>query len=111
MPKNMKHKSIVGVPKNARAAPLAKATAERGRLAAAQADVAEIKAAKLRGELVEAVEVEAEWARVLRAVCAGMLAVPSRVAQRLPHLSAHDVAEIDAEVRTVLTEIGEQTKI
>jgi hypothetical protein len=35
-----------------------------------------------------------------------MLAVPSRVAARLPHLTAYDVAEIDAEVRVVLTEIG-----
>jgi phage terminase Nu1 subunit (DNA packaging protein) len=40
-------------------------------------------------------------------VRAGMLAVPSRCAQRLPHLSAHDVAEIDREVRDVLIEIGE----
>ena len=31
---------------------------------------------------------------VLRGVRAAMLAVPSRVAQRLPHLTAHDVAEI-----------------
>jgi phage terminase Nu1 subunit (DNA packaging protein) len=35
-----------------------------------------------------------------------MLAVPSRVQQRLPHLTAHDVAEIDAEVRAALIEIG-----
>jgi ATP-dependent DNA ligase len=35
-----------------------------------------------------------------------MLAVPSRVSQRLPHLTARDVAEIDAELRTVPTEIG-----
>jgi hypothetical protein len=38
---------------------------------------------------------------------ASTLAVPSRVSQRLPHLTAHDVAEIDAEVREALTEIGE----
>jgi phage terminase Nu1 subunit (DNA packaging protein) len=44
---------------------------------------------------------------VLRTVRAGMLAVPSRVSQRLPHLSAHDVSEIDAEIRAALTEIGE----
>jgi phage terminase Nu1 subunit (DNA packaging protein) len=69
----------MGVPKNARAAPLAKPTAERGRLAAAQADIAETKAAKLRGSLVEAAEVEAAWSGVLRTVRAGMLAVPSRV--------------------------------
>ena len=35
-----------------------------------------------------------------------VLAVPSRVSQRLPHLTVHDVAEIDAEVREALTEIG-----
>ena len=54
----------------------------------------------MRGELVEAAEVETEWSGALRTVCAGMLAVPSRVSQRLPQLSEDDdVAEIDAEVR------------
>jgi len=33
-------------------------------------------------------------------VRAGMLALPSRVAARLPHLTPDDVAEIDAEGRT-----------
>ena len=37
---------------------------------------------------------------------AGMLAVSSRAAQRLPHLTPHDVAEIDAEVREALVEVG-----
>jgi phage terminase Nu1 subunit (DNA packaging protein) len=89
-----------------RAIPLAKATAERARLAAAQADLAELKAAKQRRTLLDAGEVEAEWSGVLRTVRAGMLAVPSRCAARLPHLTAHDVSEIDAEVRAVLTQIG-----
>jgi hypothetical protein len=71
-----------------RAPALPVATKQRGRLAAAQADVAEIKAAKMRGELVAAAEVESEWSGVLRTVRAGMLAVPSRVSQRLPHLTA-----------------------
>lgn len=90
----------------ARAKPLAEATKQRGRLAAAQADLAELKAAQMRGELVETKAVEAEWSGVLRTIRAGMLAVPSRVAARLPHLSKYDVAEIDAEIRLVLTEIG-----
>jgi hypothetical protein len=30
----------------------------------------------------------------------------ARGAARLPHLTPHDVAEIDAEVRAVLSEIG-----
>ncbi len=37
---------------------------------------------------------------------AGLLAVPSRCAARLPHLTSHDVAKIDHEVRAVLGEFG-----
>jgi hypothetical protein len=50
--------------------------------------------------------VEAEWSGVLRTVRAGMLAVPSRCAAHLPHLTAHEVAEIDAEVRAALTRLS-----
>jgi hypothetical protein len=32
--------------------------------------------------------------------------VPSRVAARLPHLSKPDIAEIDAEIRAALAEVG-----
>jgi phage terminase Nu1 subunit (DNA packaging protein) len=91
---------------SARAASLKKASIERGWLAAAQADIAEQKAARMRGEMVLAADVESEWSAILRTVRAGMLAVPSQVSQRLPHLTVHDVAEIEAEVREVLTEIG-----
>jgi hypothetical protein len=35
-----------------------------------------------------------------------MLEVPSRQ-QQLPHLSKHSVAEIDAEIRAALAELGE----
>jgi phage terminase Nu1 subunit (DNA packaging protein) len=91
---------------NARARPLAEVSRQRARLAKAQADIAEMKSARQRGSLLDAAEVETEWSIILRTVRAGMLAVPSRVAQRLPHLTPHDVAEIDAEVRAVLTEIG-----
>ena len=78
------------------------ATAERARLAKARADLAEIKNAQLRGTLLDAIALEAEWSSVLRAVRAGMLAVPSRAGARLPQ----DVAEIDADVHGVLSEIG-----
>jgi phage terminase Nu1 subunit (DNA packaging protein) len=39
-----------------------------------------------------------------------MLAVPSRVSQRLPHLSAHDVGKIDREFRDALAEVGGDKK-
>lgn len=97
----------MGRPISKRAEALAEASEQRGRLAAAQADLAEIKAAKMHGELVEAAAVEIEWSGVLRTIRAGMLSVPSRVAARLPHLSKHDVAEIDAEIRVVLTAMAE----
>ena len=91
---------------NARARPLAEVSRQRARLAKAQADIAEMKSARQRASLLDAAEVENEWSSILRNVRAGMLAVSSRCAARLPHLTPHDVAEIDAEVRAVLTEIG-----
>jgi phage terminase Nu1 subunit (DNA packaging protein) len=96
-------KSLTGRGGEAQAATVA---SERARLAKAQADKVELANARARGALLDARAVEAEWSGVLRTVRAGMLAVPSRTAQRLPHLTPHDVAEIDAEVRAVLTEIG-----
>jgi phage terminase Nu1 subunit (DNA packaging protein) len=85
----------------------AAAIAERARLAKVQAVKVEIANKLKLGALVEASVVETEWSGVLRTVRAGMLAVPSRVAARLPHLTPFDVAEIDAEVRAALTEAGE----
>jgi phage terminase Nu1 subunit (DNA packaging protein) len=38
-------------------------------------------------------------------VRAGLLAVPSRVAARLPHLTAHDILEIDREIRAALAHL------
>ena len=43
---------------------------------------------------------------MLRGVRAGMLAVASPCAQRLPHLNVHGVAQIDAEIRAVLPEVS-----
>ncbi len=99
----------MGRPKNERAASLAKVAQQRARLAAAQAEIAELKAAQLRGELRDAGAVRAEWSDILRTVRAGRLAVPPRFAARLPHLTAFDISEIDQEVRAVLTEIGTGT--
>lgn len=93
-------------PKGARAKPLAEATKARGRLANVQARLAEAKLGKLSGELVETAEVEREWSGICRMLSAGMLAVTSRVAQRLPHLTKRDLAEIDSEIRAVLSELG-----
>ena len=93
-------------PRGPRAASLAQVSTERARLARLQADSVELKNARARGSLLDAEAVEREWSAILASVRAGMLAVPSRCAARLPHLTPHDVNEIDAEVRAALIALG-----
>lgn len=80
-------------------------TAERARLAKEQADAQAIKNAKLRGELVDAAEVERVWQDILRQVRARIMAVPSRLKQSAS-LPAHDAEALDRELRDALTELG-----
>lgn len=86
--------------------PKSSLTAERLRLTREQADRAALGNAQARGELVPAAAVEAEWASVATALRARLLALPSQVNQRLPHLTAAEVEAIDREVRDALTELG-----
>ena len=81
--------------------------AEKLRLAKENADKLAFQNARARGELIAAAEVEREWAGVLRDVRAAFLALPSRAAGKLGHLTPHDLAALDAEVRDVLMELAE----
>lgn len=81
--------------------------AEKIRLARASAEKIEVQNAKARGQLLAAADVEKAWAGVLRDVRAGVLAAPSRIGSRLPHLSAYDVTEIARELSAVLAELAE----
>ncbi len=85
----------------------AELAAEKLRLAKENADKLAFQNARARGELVAAAEVEREWAGVLRDVRAAFLALPSRAAGKLGHLTPHDLAALDAEVRDVLMELAE----
>ena len=75
---------------------------EKLRLATAQAVSMELKNAVSRGEMVKAVVVEREWVGILRDVRSTLLAVPSRVGAKLPHLTPHDVAELGVEIKSAL---------
>lgn len=77
------------------------------RQASEAADKLAMQNAQARGELVPAADVEAEWSTMLRGVRAAVLAVPSRFQSRVPTVTAHDLAELDREIREALTEIGE----
>lgn len=76
--------------------------AEKLRGAKATADKLELANAKARGDMVEASAVERAWSNILRDVRSALLAVPSRIGATLPHLSAHDVAELDREIKAAL---------
>lgn len=81
-------------------------TAAKTRAAEATAEKLETANAVARRELIPAVEVEREWSAVLRDVRAAMLALPSRVQQRLGHLTPHDLTTMDREIRDALAEIA-----
>ncbi len=76
--------------------------AEKLRKERAAADKIELANAKSRGDMVPAAEVERAWSNMLRDVRSALLAVPSRIGATLPHLSAHDVAELDREIKAAL---------
>lgn len=79
---------------------------EKVRLARANAEKAEAANARARGELAALSDVEREWAGILRDVRAALLALPSRAAARLGHLTPQEVAILDREVRAVLEELA-----
>lgn len=75
----------------------------RERLGAAQADLATTKAAKMRGELVEASEVETFWRGKLQAFRNRVLAVPSR----LRDLTAGQNVTLTQGLRSALHELAD----
>jgi phage terminase Nu1 subunit (DNA packaging protein) len=75
---------------------------EKIRQAREAADKLALQNAAARRELVPATEVQATWSGILRDVRASLLAVPSRCGAKLPHLTPHDVSEIDAELKAAL---------
>ncbi|PZA12751.1 DNA packaging protein [Rhodopseudomonas palustris] len=78
----------------------------RDRLLREQADNAALKNQILRRDYVKATEVEARWSDVLRRLRSKILAVPSRVRQANPHLTAQDVTAFDAELRAALEDLA-----
>jgi phage terminase Nu1 subunit (DNA packaging protein) len=54
--------------------------AQRARLARAQADLTELRAAEFARELVRVADVETEWGRMLGALRSRLLSLPTRVA-------------------------------
>ena len=77
------------------------------RLKAAQADLAELKLERERGELVLAKDVERRLVAVFTACKTRLLAIPSRARQALPELTNAGVLVIEDLVREALEELAE----
>jgi phage terminase Nu1 subunit (DNA packaging protein) len=103
-PAERQRRSRKGAPAPAEGA----ASAARARLALAQAELAETKTRALRGSLLEAETVRAEWGKVLTLIRARVLAVPSRLQQVAPHLTVSDIEALDCELREALSELADQ---
>jgi hypothetical protein len=78
----------------------------RARRESALADMAEIEVAERRGELVPVDEARADVVSRFTVVRTRLLGVPSRVAQRLPHLAGEVVPVLDELLREALEELA-----
>jgi phage terminase Nu1 subunit (DNA packaging protein) len=75
----------------------------RAKLSEAQAELANTRAAKMRGELVDASDVEKLWISKLRALRNRILGIPSKV----QYLSARQTVVLTQELRDVLDELAD----
>jgi len=81
--------------------------AEKIRLTAAQADMAEMTKAERALTMVDVREFEDRWASEIVKLRAQLLTVSGKVAMALPQLTPHEVREIDRVVRNAMTAIAE----
>lgn len=82
--------------------------AARTRRESLLAETAELKLRRMRGELVEASEVERHLVDVFTRCRTKLLAIPSRARQQLPHLTAGDVGMIERLVREALEDLADE---
>jgi phage terminase Nu1 subunit (DNA packaging protein) len=79
---------------------------ERRALLKAQRQRVEFSLAKERGEFISAEDARADLAQLIRFVRSSLLALPSRLAGRFPHLTPEEVVHVDDEIRSIMTEMA-----
>ena len=72
----------------------------------ARARAMEFELARKRRDVVPAAEVELRWAGLVVAARTAILGIPSRAKGRLPHLTATDLAVLEALIREALGELA-----
>lgn len=80
--------------------------AAAARRESAMADIAELEAAQKKGELVPIAEARADVIERFTVVKTKILGVPTRIAQRLPHLASEVVPIVEELLRESLEELA-----
>lgn len=88
----------------------ARREAAAARRESALADVAELDAEERKGELVSVDEARADVIEMFSIVRTKLLGIPSRVAQRLPHVATEVVPVVDDLLREALEELAEEAE-
>jgi len=65
-----------------------------------------LKNAQLRSELISREEMTEGWMRIVKAVRGAILTAPTKIRQRLPHLTAHDGEVVAKVLRQALEDVA-----
>jgi terminase small subunit / prophage DNA-packing protein len=76
-----------------------------------QAELAKTRRLILSGSVIEVTRILPAWQRAARAIRQACLSIPSRCRWRLPHWSSYDQNTVDEEIRSVLTQLGENPPV
>jgi hypothetical protein len=82
-------------------------TVSQQRKAFEQANLLEIERRQKEGQLVERESVLGTWAQLINSAKSKLLAVPTTVRQRIPHLTAEEGEVIDVVIRAALADLTE----
>lgn len=80
---------------------------ERARLAAVQADRAELELSARRGELVDGAQMRAGFIGLVTAARNRLLGVPSKAKARVPHLSVRDIEVLEHLIAEALSGLAD----
>jgi hypothetical protein len=83
-------------------------TVSQQRKAFEQANLLEIERRQKEGQLVERESVVSTWAQLINSAKSKLLAVPTTVRQRIPHLTAEEAEIIDGLIRAALADLTEE---
>lgn len=81
---------------------------ERQREIKVNREIAEMKLAQLRGEVLTLDEVMESWSKFAAMVKSAALAIPSKARTQIPHLTAHDAETLKTLMKDMLNDLADE---